>query len=122
MSSKYNPYAMCALAASSLLLDLLEEEEEECPRKKMRSMWVRKWIEDRPKEGFYAKLLPELRSDFTKDYSNFLLRMSVVDFDELLDLVSPLIIKQDTQMRKAISPGERLAVTLRYLATVFNSC
>lgn len=32
-------------------------------------------------------------------------------------MVSPLIKKEDTIMRNAISPGERLAVTLRFLAT-----
>ena len=35
----------------------------------------------------------------------------------LLDLVSPLIEKQDTLMRCAILPAEGLDVTMRYLAT-----
>ncbi|XP_050311465.1 putative nuclease HARBI1 [Anthonomus grandis grandis] len=38
----------------------------------------------------------------------------------LLKLVTPLIQKQDTCMRSAISPHERLSVTLRYLATGRN--
>ncbi|KAL4084671.1 hypothetical protein QTP88_027598 [Uroleucon formosanum] len=36
---------------------------------------------------------------------------------ELLEMISPIITKQDTVMRKAISPTERLATTLRFLAT-----
>lgn len=36
---------------------------------------------------------------------------------ELLNLVTPLIKKQDTVMRKAITPHERLSTTLRFLAT-----
>lgn len=36
---------------------------------------------------------------------------------ELLSLVSPLIKKNDTVMRSAISPHERLSATVRFLAT-----
>ncbi|XP_026482640.1 uncharacterized protein LOC113390281 [Ctenocephalides felis] len=36
---------------------------------------------------------------------------------KLLKMVSPLIRRQDTIMRKAISPHERLTATLRFLAT-----
>ncbi|CAI5696763.1 unnamed protein product [Oreochromis niloticus] len=52
-----------------------------------------------------------------------LLRMSVEDFNYLLERISPAIIKKDTHLRKAISPRERLSVTLRFLATgeTFNS-
>ena len=41
--------------------------------------------------------------------------MSVSDFDELLDTVRNKIEKAYTQLRDPISPGERLAVTLRYI-------
>ena len=37
--------------------------------------------------------------------------------NELTDLISAEIEKQYTKMRKPISPKERLALTLRYLAT-----
>nr|CAI5867145.1 unnamed protein product [Callosobruchus analis] len=43
--------------------------------------------------------------------------MSATDFDHLLELISTKLRKKDTRMRKPITPGERLAVTLRYLAT-----
>lgn len=43
--------------------------------------------------------------------------MSPERFDHLLGLVSPLITKKDTNFREAISPAERLALTLRFLAT-----
>uniref|UniRef100_A0A3Q2WHR0 DDE Tnp4 domain-containing protein n=1 Tax=Haplochromis burtoni TaxID=8153 RepID=A0A3Q2WHR0_HAPBU len=46
-----------------------------------------------------------------------LIRMSVENFHYLLERVSPAIIKKDTHLRKAISPRERLSVTLRCLAT-----
>lgn len=113
MSSK-NEYAVCIFAASYLLLEAIEEDEE--PKKKRRNIWVKPWIEKRNVEGCFAKLLPELRNTESKQYSNFL-RMCSNDFDFLLDLVTPLIKKKDTQMRKSIPSGERLALTLRFLAT-----
>jgi hypothetical protein len=44
-------------------------------------------------------------------------RMSPNRFQHLLGLVTPLISKKDTSMRKAIPAEERLALTLRFLAT-----
>ena len=38
-------------------------------------------------------------------------------FDHLLSLVGPKIKKHDTNFRKAIPPAERLAITLRFLAS-----
>ena len=43
--------------------------------------------------------------------------MSPERFDHLLRLVKNSIAKEDTNFRKAISAGERLAVTLRFLAS-----
>lgn len=43
--------------------------------------------------------------------------MSSVDFEYLLNLVEPQIAKKDTFWRKAVPPLERLAVTLRFLAS-----
>ncbi|XP_046688985.1 uncharacterized protein LOC124374885 [Homalodisca vitripennis] len=36
---------------------------------------------------------------------------------DLLRIVTPLITKQDTKMREAITPHEKLTATLRYLST-----
>ena len=43
--------------------------------------------------------------------------MDAESYDELLNLVMPMIVKQNTTMREAISPNARLSVTLRFLAT-----
>ena len=42
--------------------------------------------------------------------------MSPERFDNLLSMVAPLIEKKDTNFCKAISPEERLTVTVRFLA------
>ena len=47
----------------------------------------------------------------------FTTRMSPSRFDELLSLVGPSITRLRTNFRNPVSPGERLAVTLRFLAT-----
>jgi hypothetical protein len=50
------------------------------------------------------------------DWLNYL-RMDEDAYREILQKVTPRIIKSNTVMRKAISPHERLCVTLRFLAT-----
>ena len=53
-----------------------------------------------------------------KFYEQF--RMSPETFYYLLATLTPRISKMDTQMRKAIDPETRLAVTLHHLATGSN--
>ena len=43
--------------------------------------------------------------------------MTPQKFSQLLSLVGPSITRQDTHLCKAITPGERLAITIRYLVT-----
>ena len=43
--------------------------------------------------------------------------MDELTYLELLHRITPAIQQQDTNMRKAITPHERLSITLRYLAT-----
>ena len=43
--------------------------------------------------------------------------MSPERLEHLLGMVAPLIVKEDTKMRKSIPPEERLVVTLRFLAS-----
>lgn len=85
-------------------------------RRKKRSVWVRDWIKVREERGAYHQLVQELRLTDISSYRNFL-RMDHATFAELLQKVTPLIKCEDTVLRTAIDPGERLALTLRYLAT-----
>lgn len=62
--------------------------------------------------NFYNKLVAEddaLLRNFT--------RVSKEDFQYLLEKMSPMIKKYDTNFRESITPRVRLLVTLRYLAT-----
>lgn len=105
-------------ASYYLLLSDDDDNDNELPSQ-YRSVWVRSWLGKRETEGAWAKLLVELRdgdSGEQKLFSEFL-RMSHAEFDYLLQLVKPLIEKNDTKMRKSISAGERLALTLHYLST-----
>ena len=62
-----------------------------------------------------SSILKEISFIDTLSYRNFV-RIDATTFEELLTMISPRIHRQDTVMRKAICPGERLAITLRFLA------
>lgn len=64
----------------------------------------------------HVRLLDTLQKSEPVDYKKYL-RMPKECYFELLELVTPLILKEDTNMRKAVTPHERLAATLRFLAT-----
>ena len=85
-------------------------------RKRKRSKWVRNWLLEKNKHGMYRNLLSILERENPQDYRRFL-RMNPSVFHELLALVEPYITRKDTCMRKAIPAGERLAITLRYIAS-----
>ena len=85
-------------------------------RKKKRTTWGRRWIRNRDKSGAYKGVIEEVKTDDSTSFRT-LMRMDEESFNFLLEKVSPLIKRQDTNMRQAISPGERLSLTLRFLAT-----
>ncbi|XP_026482095.1 uncharacterized protein LOC113389257 [Ctenocephalides felis] len=80
----------------------------------MRSIWCKEWL--RKRELFsHINLLNEFK-EAPRDWHNYL-RMDEETYLKLLKMVSPLIRRQDSIMRKAISPHEKLTATLRFLAT-----
>lgn len=58
----------------------------------------------------------ELRAEEEKLYKNFT-RLRPAGHDFILERITPLIRREDTNMRKSNTSSERLAVTLRHLAT-----
>ena len=76
-----------------------------------RRFWVHPIVARRPEQGDYEHLYMELRQDEQKFQAYF--RLSVEQFDWVLDRVRSQIEKQDTAWRDSISPAARLAICLR---------
>ncbi len=63
--------------------------------------------------------MDELRVEDVRSFRNFL-RMEPAMFQEVVDRLIPRITKVDTFCRKALAPGLKLAITLKYLASGDN--
>ncbi|KAL1488721.1 hypothetical protein ABEB36_014520 [Hypothenemus hampei] len=87
-------------------------------KKKSRRIWTKKWLQRRTdgQNNILAMLNKELVLEDPTSYRNFL-RMSHHQFDYILNLISDIIKKNDTNMREAISSRDRLEVAIRFLAT-----
>ena len=85
-------------------------------RRRRRTWWVKPWIGRRLEFGQYIRLLEELRLEDVPAFRNFL-RMEPELFVEILNRVRDSIWRQDTFYRRALDPGRKLALTLRYLAS-----
>lgn len=84
--------------------------------KRSHKIWVRDWIKQRENHNLMNNLLEKLGREDEECYKNFF-RMSAADFQYLLSKIKPAIEKQNTLMRNSIPAAERLALTLRFLAT-----
>ena len=72
--------------------------------------------ERRQLHGHFQRLMNELRIEDPQAFFKFP-RMEPAMFDELVQTVGPRITKTDTHMRKTFSPGLKIAITVRYLAS-----
>lgn len=61
-------------------------------------------------------VLVELLYEPPGEFENFT-RMSLSDFEYLLTKISPIVSKQDTQLRDSNPAKTRLAIALQFLAT-----
>lgn len=96
-----------------------KKEEEQKTAKKRRTVWVRRWLKRRPELGQYRKLLMELRKEDKKGFRNFL-RIDYDTYREILHRIEPRIKKFGCNYRHPLSPGLKLAITLRYMAAGDN--
>ncbi|XP_059923651.1 uncharacterized protein LOC132469674 [Gadus macrocephalus] len=85
-------------------------------QRRRASCWTRQFLAKRLEFGAYHRLVQELRLGDGDAFKNFF-RLPKLMFDSVLSVVGPKIARQDTTYRQAISPAERLAICLRYLAT-----
>ncbi|KAG0730177.1 Protein ALP1-like [Chionoecetes opilio] len=83
---------------------------------KARKIWSRNWLKRRTEGIQYKNLVQELALEDENGYRNWM-RLDRRQFHEVLELIRPAISRQDTNMRAAVSAEERLAITLRHLAT-----
>jgi len=83
-------------------------------KRKLRSKLAKEWLLKRSNPS-HINLLKELKLE-PGDWYNYL-RMDSEAYLELLQKVTPRTTKCDSVMRRAVTPHERLSVTLRFLAT-----
>ncbi|XP_069618541.1 uncharacterized protein [Ranitomeya imitator] len=111
--------AQCAVVFAALLVEEARRQDEaqmlERRSKRKHRMWTREWLQKRS-DLSHMQLVRELQEKNPHDFRNYL-RMSEESFKHLLERITPLIQRKDTAMRDAIPADERLAVTLRFLAT-----
>jgi hypothetical protein len=94
---------------------LLHVDNERENRRRRHKWWVKPLIRKREYEGTTKILLAKNPSDGF--YHENFLRLSREDFNFLLEKISSDLQTSDTRCRRAITPSEKLAVTLRFLAT-----
>ena len=107
-------------AAALILLNLVLDEDESPPPRKKKSP-TRQWIQRREERGVYHQLVQELALEDPMAYKNFF-RLTREQFNFLAQVLRPSLEKSPqpfpiSLVRNNISAGERLAVTLRFLAT-----
>ena len=98
------------------VLQLTREKPKKKRQAQTRRWFIKTWIAEREKYGHYHQLLPHLRVHDPDAY-RYYLRVDNELFNEILERITPRIDKQETNCRKPLEPGLRLAITLRFLAT-----
>uniref|UniRef100_A0A3P9LF24 DDE Tnp4 domain-containing protein n=1 Tax=Oryzias latipes TaxID=8090 RepID=A0A3P9LF24_ORYLA len=93
------------------IIVLLNDER----RRKRRRFWVHPIVTRREEHGEFYRLVQELKMYHERFRGYF--RMSVSEFENLLQQLAPSLTKEQTHYRKPIDPEQRLAVCLRFLST-----
>ena len=83
-------------------------------KKKNRRWWITPLYSSRKSDSNLLQSM--LIEEDTGHFKNFV-RMSSADFEVLLNLIGPKIEKKNTFLRNSVPVKERLAITLRFLAT-----
>lgn len=82
-------------------------------KRKHKRMWMHPLNLNRQNCGEHLKI-KDMHDNFPERFQEYT-RLAPEQFDRLLLKVKPIIEKQDTKFRKALSPLFRLFVTLRYV-------
>ncbi len=81
-----------------------------------RRWWCQPWLLRRPAFGQFKHLTVELRIEDPASFQNFV-RCETAMFQKMVDRLTPLICKLDTNYRKALDRGLKVVIVLRYMAT-----
>ena len=84
------------------------------PRRR-HNMWVRSWLLQREERGAYHNIMADLYATDIPGFTNYM-RMTPEFFEMIKTRLEPHLARQATN-RAPISVGEKLALTIRYLAT-----
>ncbi|KAF6214999.1 hypothetical protein GE061_009747 [Apolygus lucorum] len=84
-------------------------------QQRRRRWWLREIFRKRLQYG--NRLIKDMQMEMVEDIILNFTRMKSTDFDYLVLVIGPKIEPVDTHMREAITVKERIAITLRYLAT-----
>ena len=76
-----------------------------------RKVWIHPLNVERSSKGEFYRLYLDQWHFLEKFFENY--HMSTHQFDEILYKIDPLVWKKDTNFRRAITPEEKLALTLR---------
>lgn len=118
MSSEEQVLSVSVACASFILIcKLLKNKKRNKPQKRRRwssQLYLRRRRNNNINSTF---LLNDLSADNQSEKFKNFCRMSEEDFTFILNGIRSSITKKDTSFRKAIPPEERLAITLRFLAT-----
>ena len=101
-----------AAAAFMLMFNIIEEKKK--PKRKVR-WWMKELYRRRMQCG--NRLMRDMTFEVVEDTVKNFTRMSLSDFEHITSFIEPRVKKMDTQFREAITVRERLAITLRFLAT-----
>ena len=89
-------------------------KEEKAYFRNPRTTWTEDWLLNRER-SIYNTLISEFRLNNSARFHQFF-RLSPSQFDEILSMLR-LHLEQQDVCRAPVTPEERLAITLRYLAT-----
>ena len=103
---------MADIATLVMLHELMDANDGKPHRGK-----IRKWVKSRSERGYFNNIIRELRIEDRTGFRE-MFRMDVTDFEFILVQISDLLLPQKRLGgTNPIECNERLALTLRYLAT-----
>ena len=84
--------------------------------RRRHNMWVRPWLLQREERGAYHNIVAELNATDIPGFTNYM-RLIPEFFEMIKTRLEPCLARQAANHRAPISVGEKLGLTITYLAT-----